>query len=999
MVARAYEFKPDDELTEDSLLQDDDFLTDASNFLYERTGEQVTEPEEIMDKFLHQMRSGQVNEVSMYRDLEYAQNADDEGKERFGRLIDTFDRMDTNFDLGTVGDYAVGIGTAPSTILGFGVGKIGAQVGIQAGRQTVKEVIKQALVKPGIRAGAARAAAVEAPLAALGEDVIQRTREETGLGRQEGAVATAAVAGGAFGGLLGGVAGYFGKQGAEKASKLASTAQASVQKRKAAQKAVNAKEKEKLRQLSPELVKEGERILDEINQNTSFSAALPDETIESVVTAVTRMGANIEVKQGQRITEAVADAIIEGKITGEDFNKILDEHKLTKNQFTAVYVADISEAARKLGRQSQLKRKLESLAAKGAVDMTDQEILDAARKPNKFYEFLRSMDRLRLGAMTSQLATTVRNTIGGGFRLGVDAMDQGFMALSDVVKGNRSARDAFKDVMSTSRYFVNQKEATVIQEIFSDQMPKEAQRLFFSAASAESRVGSNSVLGKIGNAINVANTFSDGLFKRAVFSSTLDRQLRATQGRSLNDIVMAGEFNMIDKEMIDKAVEESLYFAYQQSPKLDNDLGKVGSAIIDAHRSVPFVVSAVIPFPRFIMNQLKFVYEHMPGVPAIFGGINGSGLSNEAMAKQASGAMMITAATMFRAQQDPDTRWDELKDSRGNTINMAAVYGPFAPFMIMGDLISRAVRGDPIDSIAKYIGETAEALGTPRFKGNFGLPPIDRLADDIADGKYIRAAGKLVGDVVGTYTIPVAMIKDINSAYSRDARFIRDMDTILPSTGEPWMDFFQYASHYSTKYLPHWDEEREEYTYDVSPAERRYSVSTGRLERTSPMEKQFFGATRYTPKNAFQSELDRLQIDRWRVYGTDKDPIRNALNQFVIGSYLPERMNAFIVSEEYQNMDDKTRADQLLARSSQFIQGDVLKGYVDEMMEDLVGEDKYFMYRQAFREKYEELPKERRRLLEQMWKESDLYNGMSINESGAFHWAIETDAGLGRIIE
>jgi len=69
------------------------------------------------------------------------------------------------------------------------------------------------------------------------------------------------------------------------------------------------------------------------------------------------------------------------------------------------------------------------------------------------------------------------------------------------------------------------------------------------------------------------------------------------------------------------------------------------------------------------------------------------------------------------------------------------------------------------------------------------------------------------------------------------------------------------------------------------------------------------------------------------------------------------------------------------------------------MMEELVGEDKYFLYRQAFREDYEELPKERRRLLEEMWRDSKLYNGMSINESGAYHWAIETNASLGREIE
>ena len=997
-MLKSYEFIPDEELTEEYLLKDKDFISDASTFLYERTGEEVYEPEEVLDEFLHQMRFATVNEISMYRDLEYAQNGDDTQKQRFGRLMDTFDRGNFDADLGMAGSYLAGVATAPSTIAGAGLGKLGTLTAQQAARQGLKSYLMKAVTTPGVKAGAARAAAFDAPLVAVGEDVYQRTREEVGLGRQEGAVATAAVAGGVLGGAIGGVAGYFGKEGAKKASKLAETAQKSVAKRKLVQQTVNNKENEKLRKLSPELYEEGQRILSDINENSTLSAMLPVETIESVVTAVTRLGSAVDRKEGQRVTEAVADAIIEGKITGDEFNSILAEHQLTKNQFAAVYVADISDAARKLGKQSQLKKRLNSLTDRGFLDLEDSEIEEAARKPSKLLEFLRSMDRLRLGAMTSQLATTVRNTIGGGFRLATDMMDTTFMEMSDVMFKGRSAKDAFKNITSTAKYFFNQKEAAVIQSIFTDEMPKEARKLFFSAASAESRVGADTLLGKIGNGINIANTISDSLFKRAIFASTLDRKLRRETGRSLNDVVMKGEFNAIGDTSIRESIEESLHFVYQQSPKIDTQLGKAGSLIIDLHRTMPFVVSAFIPFPRFVMNQMKFVYEHTPGLAMMMQGLNGKGLSKEAMAKQMTGSMLITSAAMFRAQQDPDTRWDEIKDSRGNTINMAATYGPMAPFMIMGDYIARAVRKDPIDSIEQYMKDTAQALGTPRFTGQFGWLPIDRIADDMADGKWYRAAGKLTGDVIGTYTIPLAMIKDINSAYDRDARFIKDLDTILPATGDPWVDWFEYSVHYSQKYLPHWDEEKG-LTYDVAPEDRRYSVTAGRLERTSPIEKQLFGTTRYMPKTTFQSELDRLQIQRFRVFGRDPDPIRNALNSFVIGSVLPKRMESYISSSEYQNMDDTMRRDQILVRSRQFISEDMLTSYVDEMMEELVGEDKHFMYRQAFREEYEELPPARRRLLEKMWKESELYNGMSINESGAYHWAIETNAGLGRVIE
>jgi hypothetical protein len=994
MRLRNYELLSDEELTEKSLLEDKDFLTDAADFLSERTGKDYYEPDEIMDNFLEQMRIGNVNEVSMYRDLEYAQNADEKGKQRFGRLIDTFERMDTDFDTDTILDYGQGILTAPSTGVGLltgGAGKVTTQAAITAGRQTIKEVIKQAALKPGIRAGAARAAAVEAPLAAIQEDVMQRTREETGLGRQEGAVGLAAVTGGAFGGALGAVGGYFGKKAATKAGELADTAQKTVARRKAAQLEINTREKEKLNKLNPELVKEGDELLEEMNQNTTLAATLSQETIESVATVATRLASSIERKKGQRITEAVADAIIEGKITDDQLTKVLDEHKLTRSQFSAVYVADISNAARKLGKQGELKRRLEGLAAKGSVDVDDAEILEATRKPGKFYEFLRSMDRLRLGAMTSQLATTVRNTIGGGFRLATDAMDTAFLGMADVSRGKYSVKEATRSVFNTGKYFFNQKEARVIQDMFSDEMPTEARRLFFSAASAESTAGSNTVLGKIGNALNVANTFSDGLFKRAMFASSLDRQLRKQNGKSLNEIIRNGDFNKIDPAVIKNAVEESLHFAYQQNPKLDTPLGEAGHFLIRAHRSVPFVISSAIPFPRFILNQMKFVSEHMPGFGSLMRRVNGQPVDADSFAKQMTGGTLILSAAMWRAQQDPDLKWNEMRDDRGNVIDNTAILGPMAPFMIMGDYIARAARGDPIDSIEKYIADTAEVLGTPRFKGTFGLPPIDRLQEDIADGKFKRAAGKLVGDIVGTYTIPVAVLKDINSAYERDARFIEDMDTILPASDNAAVDIFRYSMHYASKYMPHWS--------GVPEGQRRYSPTAGRLERVSPLEKQFFGVTRYSPKTTFQSELDRLQIERNEVYKRDPDPIRNSLNQFVTGSFLPERMNAFIISKEYQSMDDKQRADQLIKRSRKFAEGDKLRGYVDEMMQDMVGDDRHFMYRQAFREAYEELPKRRRRLLEDMWQKSDLYNGMSINESGAYHWAIENNKALGDIIE
>ena len=59
-------------------------------------------------------------------------------------------------------------------------------------------------------------------------------------------------------------------------------------------------------------------------------------------------------------------------------------------------------------------------------------------------------------------------------------------------------------------------------------------------------------------------------------------------------------------------MQDALEFVYQKSFKGDGFFSKAVKGTIDAHRNVPFIVSSVLPFPRFVANQMKFLYEHTP---------------------------------------------------------------------------------------------------------------------------------------------------------------------------------------------------------------------------------------------------------------------------------------------------------------------------------------------------------------------------------------------------
>ena len=118
-MIKNYELLPDEEVTQEYLLKDPEFLTDAQDFLYDRAKEEVYTDEEIMERFLTHMRSGVINEATMLGDLEYAQEAKDPDKVRFGRLIDTFERgtFSDGF-ISKTADYGWAGITAPSTIAG-----------------------------------------------------------------------------------------------------------------------------------------------------------------------------------------------------------------------------------------------------------------------------------------------------------------------------------------------------------------------------------------------------------------------------------------------------------------------------------------------------------------------------------------------------------------------------------------------------------------------------------------------------------------------------------------------------------------------------------------------------------------------------------------------------------------------------------------------------------------------------------------------------------------
>ncbi len=472
------------DLDEETLASDKEFLSDAYMFLQERTGvEDVLSPEEVYDRFMEHMRFHDTNEVTTLRDLEYAQNASLEGKQNFARLIDAYDKVDTNMSWKMVGDYAESIARAPSTYIGLISGGTGKAASVAA-TQVAKLGVRQLLSKAATSA-VGRAAIAEGSIGVVQGGLGEATRVTTGAQEEFTGVRTAVTGvGNAIGaGLLTGGIQAVGKllpktkldrDARQRAADelLAKSELAETERAKQASKVTKEvlnkadpkkvkKLKERINAIDPNTVAVGRKLKQDLMQGSTMEAALGSEVTENIMAAALRVIDELEIKEVdgalEPITETVVRVMREGKL-GEmnKVSQILEEHNITIDQFSYVYAAELSEAGRKLQQAGQIKsaasaftklrsrknmspEELEvdtllkqmdelyqmggsSISREQAIQMVDvQDKSKFMSGITKAYKTAQDLDRMGISFMTAQPATTMRNNEGGLFRTVIDA--------------------------------------------------------------------------------------------------------------------------------------------------------------------------------------------------------------------------------------------------------------------------------------------------------------------------------------------------------------------------------------------------------------------------------------------------------------------------------------------------------------------------------------------------------------------------------------------------
>jgi hypothetical protein len=632
-----------------------------------------------------------------------------------------------------------------------------------------------------------------------------------------------------------------------------------------------------------------------------------------------------DVVGGKRITEVIADSIDEGSLTTDGIQSILTKYDIRREDFSNFLVADISASAKKLQRFGQVKKaitgpvsvdetavnvaidgivaNLNKLSTKKIVTKNEDELARVAKEVKTgsgwLIEGARAVDAARIGFMTSQLGTTVANTQSSVGRLGVDLLDRFF---ENAVR----LRNPFSGALDTVKGLtLGRSEVELMMHMASRDVPDKLNYMLDDIMRVENAIGGNTGLAKTARFVNILNSATDNIFKNAAFYASISRQIKdsgnAALGKDFLEFVSIHHtLEALPEEMLRKGVKDALRYTFQTTYAGEKTLFAEGTrSIINLHKKVPFLLSSVIPFPRFIANQVEFIHDYTPLIglsTGLYRAATGTGVPDKDMAvrisRQLTGSMMLFGAYQWRYQQGPTTQPTQYVDEEdGDVKELSRIAGPMNAFLIIGDALMRlrleqqgstdvtvpfkskkgavAFRDDLIQSV----------LGTTTLPNGSN---IAQLANSIQDGGLSPTIRKELANVIATFTYPLTTFKDFAGQAAPKAA-IKPYMRGTEGKGydgqeigdEPVVDLFGLLEiraedvTRATRFSPNFNMLSEK---GAASKVLRSPFSNKPIVEIDPAIRQATAINRRAPRTDLQKMMNQLGLKEWDVYKSSGTP-------------------------------------------------------------------------------------------------------------------------------
>jgi hypothetical protein len=628
----------------------------------------------------------------------------------------------------------------------------------------------------------------------------------------------------------------------------------------------------------------------------------------------------------------IDDALTKAGLTRTEFVNTLalfTDGQLTIGDITK---KSVSEAAKVLATRSRQANALNRFLTDNIDDDVLSQILSKHKDANvstyekrtgAFRSIARSLDKAAIATLTAALSTASRNNTSGlimtSAQTGADIMDSviyhtyngirnpGSISPSGIKKG---LLEIVEDSFATFSYLTQQSKSQAIVESTLDPLSLQYHRLMRSnpdilkggmagtSKATDPKTGRRvrdvveDKLAEYSNFVNTFNIASDAVFRRAYYARSLRRSfkrhatLMKDKGKplsvtldgvkkepaDLDEWLMAGK--SIDRSLVNEAIDDALHKTFAGDVKFSKEFLS-GHTFVKGFSSIPFVTTAVVPFPRFVVHAAKTVFEYSPFNPAAKFGRwlidREMTVAGAADMRQAVGKGLIGFAAFMWAYENkekfPELQWNEIRTNATTpALDMRAIY-PANVYMAAADLF-RAFTG--VDD-EKRLRTTSEIYGA--LEGMTSIPFRTGASDAFADAfmsvvyaikedttthdsvkmqKFSHETGKLFGEIFGRYTTPFRMGRDVAMAFSKKEATYEEYSNSENSGG-----FWAGVSNgFMDSSLPN---EVGGVKIDERRAIQRNILNSAERLRTSPLSK-FSGITFTTFQTVLQEEQSRLGL-------------------------------------------------------------------------------------------------------------------------------------------
>jgi len=617
--------------------------------------------------------------------------------------------------------------------------------------------------------------------------------------------------------------------------------------------------------------------------------------------------------------------------------KLLQKHKVSTEEIMNLFRSTIRESAQDLNRMSQLSKAYgkfldDGKASKSLRKELDNQGIDAELLLTGTFK---QLDNIRKGMMVGRWATAARNFLSQIGRQGINVLNDAVrfggeqlwtkltgkqlkVVPADPIRTFQGFLDIFRQ--GDLRRFIKVKKD--VNDMLAS-FPKLKDRLFlrYSSDVQSATAGNVSPLGigqKAADLFNVFNRFQEFITRRAVFQNALDALIRAKpdvygKGATLARLVSNPNLiKTIRKKDLAAAIDIALEATYALNPKAG-----IAKRFVEIVNNLPFILSLIIPYPRFLVNSLKFLYEYSPlstvrgawgaltDIPSTMLSFSTDGTWTKGflkrvvqgdvggMSKAIVGWGLFGTAYQIRLSKFAGEKWNEIQ--LGDRTIDTFPYNPLAAYLYAADLIIRYQNG----TLGKQpnVKELLKVFAGTR--GGTGLYFIDKLIN-LAKDPLTKAntiydfIGKIANQYMTPFKTYINLYEGGKSLLEGDAaKAVKDTRTAPLETGVGLAIEKNFKSIFNKDELPDFTS----ITHAVKDENGNWVARP--LKNENPLLTEFTGLTIKQPKNAAEKELDRLNFQYREIFQSTGIPFLDRMYKNLLAPQIHLGLSTLVQSPGY----------------------------------------------------------------------------------------------------